>query len=476
MALYRTTWIIGLLGIVPLVQSAKISRPLFLSPYLEKGLIQEARKDSRVHLPRFSELESYSGFITVDKTFGNHLFFWFFPSSQRTGGPLTIWLNGGPGVSSMFGLLWENGPLQASANESHIDMTLRGHSWARPFSMLYIDNPVGVGYSFTEKRADGERVTMEGVTKDLYSFIEQFYKMFPEYKVRPLYIGGQSYAGKYVPSFAHHIDRQIRDRPLAGIHIGGAFFDPPVQSPAYFEYLYSMGSISFGQMMHYKREISELIRQIKNGELDVTYMSEIIGVLLPKVGLSNPDNYVESRQNGYWVVSEIMSSRNLREAVHVGARHFSVFNDDLMERFGAEVFVSQKPSLAELMDRYKVLLHSGDYDVIVSSAMVEAALMTTPWSLQGEYNTTRWSAWWSAEGKLRGFYSKTGKLCRVVVKGAGHQTPHDQPEAALEMMVQFVDHGCIIERNRAPKRRFHRRKPNCTAKMSSSRDCNLPIL
>ncbi|CAL1542449.1 unnamed protein product [Lymnaea stagnalis] len=453
---------IGLLGLLGFLEIVSASVPLFLTPYLEKGQIKEARGHSRVTEENTTGVtipESYSGFITVDKHLKNHLFFWFFPSALNASAPLLIWLNGGPGVSSMLGLFWENGPLELRSDRK--DFQKREHSWADPFAMLYIDNPVDVGYSFTESGDAGHRSTQKGITKDLYSFIEQFYKMFPEYKKRELYIGGQSYAGKYVPSIAYYIDEQLQknrtDIPLTGVYIGGPFFDPPVQTLSYYEYIYSMGVISHAQKVEYRQDTLKLIQQFHAGELKNVELKEVLDKILRNLGLATLDNYVTGNPADYMLVNECMNTPRIRHAVHAGNRTFHIINRAVNAKFGGDLFVSLKSEMAELMNKYKVLIYTGDYDVIVSSVMVESALLTTPWRHQAEYNATRRSMWWSAEGQLRGFYSKTDQFCRVVVKGAGHQTPHDQPQASLEMMREFIQHGCVAikatgEGTQCPKR------------------------
>lgn len=424
--------------------------PLHLTPYLNNGSITLARKLSSVDPGYFllEELnESYAGYITANETLGNHLFFWFFPSSKNSRAPLLIWLNGGPMISSMLGVFYETGPLEMLNDMDHVYIKKRQHSWADPFSMLYIDSPVGAGYSYTESGTAGIRVTQEGITQDLYSFLEQFYLMFPEYKHRELYIGGQSYAGKYVPYFAHHIHQRIQkgktDIPLTGIYIGGAFYDPPVQNLAYFEYLYSMGVISHAQKRKYQRMANREFENFQKNSKKNLNMIDIQMLVLPYVGLNTLDNYVTGEQVRLDAITSVMSDESTRSAVHVGNRTFITFNLELFEKFGKEFFISVKPEMAVVLNNYKVLLFTGDYDVIVSSVTVDMAVQTTPWTGQKKYNQTPRSAWVSENGRVRGFYSQTDRFCRVVVKGAGHQTPHDQPETALDMMMQFVNHGCI---------------------------------
>ena len=78
------------------------------------------------------------------------MFFWFFPAleSPETA-PVVIWLQGGPGTSSMFGALKLHGAVLTTVDG---DNNLTGveanpNTWARRHNMLYIDNPVGAGHS-----------------------------------------------------------------------------------------------------------------------------------------------------------------------------------------------------------------------------------------------------------------------------------------------------------------------------------------
>ncbi|XP_013081623.2 probable serine carboxypeptidase CPVL [Biomphalaria glabrata] len=474
-----------------------LAEPLFLTPYIESGRIQEAQRDSLVNssksLSSLLPKGSHAGFITVNKTLGNHLFFWFFPCLENTSAPLLVWLNGGPGVSSMFGLLWENGPIEISSEDDICKYKPRKHSWTKSFSMLYIDNPVNVGYSFSESGPAGERLTQDSVSKDLYSFMEQFYSLFPDYKKRELYIGGQSYAGKYVPYLAHVIHTQRKanasDIPLAGIYIGGPFFDPPTQSPAFFYYLYSMGAISHEQMLFHQKTVENLFRDYKNGQLKITNLSHIFTTLVPRLGFDSKDNYLSNVRPRYDKAWKFMNTAEVREAVHVGIRKFRVINENIFDRFSSDIFVSAKDKVSALLEHYKVLIFTGDSDVIVSTYMVDTALMSTPWSKQAEFIASSRTPWWSVSQtgpELKGFYTSVGQLCRVVVRKAGHQTPHDQPEATLEMMQQFVNYGCLKGDIKVPRQRYHRVLKNCSgiensgssngSTIQATKRCTLPIL
>ena len=121
--------------------------PLFLTPLIESGNVTGAQQLA-LNEPLCGGTISYSGFLTVDKTLGSNMFFWFFPAQQRANeAPVLLWLQGGPGASSMYGLFSENGPY-ISVNGT---VTPRELAWTSKYNVLYIDNPVGTGYSFTQQ-------------------------------------------------------------------------------------------------------------------------------------------------------------------------------------------------------------------------------------------------------------------------------------------------------------------------------------
>jgi vitellogenic carboxypeptidase-like protein len=122
--------------------------PLILTPFIEQGKIKQALTAAEVHFNGFKGIKSYAGYFTVKKNFNSNMFFWFFPSqTDYANAPVVLWLQGGPGATSLIGLFTENGPFTVMSQQG---LKLRKYAWTESHSVIYIDNPVGTGFSFTD--------------------------------------------------------------------------------------------------------------------------------------------------------------------------------------------------------------------------------------------------------------------------------------------------------------------------------------
>jgi carboxypeptidase D len=142
--------------------------------------------------------ESYAGTLPTSPNADdvNRLWFWFFPSSNEAAEKeITIWLNGGPGCSSLDGLLQENGPFLWQPGT--YEPIQNPYSWVNLTNMVWIDQPIGTGFSPGIPNFDNELEVAEQFMGFWKNFIEAF--RMQGYKV---YITGESYAGQYIPYIA----------------------------------------------------------------------------------------------------------------------------------------------------------------------------------------------------------------------------------------------------------------------------------
>ena len=113
-------------------------------------------------------------------------------------------MNGGPGATSLNGLFLENGPLRVTRTgdgPEAFSLHAAEHSWADSYNVIFLDQPVNTGFSY----GDSSLTDMQVGSDEFYSFLTQFYDKYPSLKTNPFLLTGESYAGKYVPLFAHDI-------------------------------------------------------------------------------------------------------------------------------------------------------------------------------------------------------------------------------------------------------------------------------
>uniref|UniRef100_A0A0D6R2B7 Carboxypeptidase n=1 Tax=Araucaria cunninghamii TaxID=56994 RepID=A0A0D6R2B7_ARACU len=216
------------------------------------GMSKEALADRVLNLPGQPPVgfNHFAGYVTVNENHGKALFYWFFEAATNPAQkPLVLWLNGGPGCSSVgYGASMELGPFQVQNNTS--SLRLNRYSWNKAANVLFLEAPVGVGFSYSNTSSDlkelGDKITAE----DSYTFLINWFQRFPEYKSREFYIAGESYAGHYVPQLAEVIyDRNkgtSKDKVinLKGIMVGNAVMDEKNDNRGMIDYAWSHAIIS----------------------------------------------------------------------------------------------------------------------------------------------------------------------------------------------------------------------------------------
>ena len=135
-------------------------------------------------------VNQYSGYLSVGQNM--NMFFWFFEARNNPStAPLVTWFNGGPGCSSMIGLFQENGPCHFENGAS--EPSLNPNSWNNYANMLYIDQPIGVGFSY----GTDDVTSTETAAPYVWTLLQAFFAQFPRYENRDFGIFTESYGGHY---------------------------------------------------------------------------------------------------------------------------------------------------------------------------------------------------------------------------------------------------------------------------------------
>lgn len=168
--------------------------------------------------------EMYAGSFPLDDnpsgnaTEQDALFFIFKPRDGEPVDEVTIWLNGGPGCSSLEGYLQENGPILWQPGTY---LPIRNpYAWSNLTNMIWVDQPVGTGFSTGKPTATSQ----EDIAADFLVFFKKFQDTFG-IKNFKIYITGESYAGRYVPYIA---GAMIDSNNTENFDVGGILVYDPV--------------------------------------------------------------------------------------------------------------------------------------------------------------------------------------------------------------------------------------------------------
>ena len=142
-------------------------------------------------LPPFKMYSGYVDYTSPLLKSTHHTFHWVVESEGPPQG-IAIWTNGGPGCSGLFGMGFEHGPFVAQADGG---LALNPYSWNKHLTVVYIEQPAGVGFSWSSEPADYERYDDDVAASDNAAFLSAFFAMYPQYQGLPLFLTSESYGG-----------------------------------------------------------------------------------------------------------------------------------------------------------------------------------------------------------------------------------------------------------------------------------------
>ncbi|XP_043707225.1 serine carboxypeptidase-like 25 [Telopea speciosissima] len=434
------------------------------SSSLKVGKEEEA--DRIIELPGQPKVsfQQYSGYITVDKEFGRALFYWLTEAvHQPESKPLTIWFNGGPGCSSVaFGASEEIGPFNIKENGTGLN--LNKFSWNTVANLLFLESPVGVGFSYTNTTDDLESGD-ERTAKEALEFIHRWLDRFPRYKQRDIYLTGESYAGHFVPQLAKEIMTYNSNTKfpinLKGIMVGNAAMDYYYDNIGTIDYWWSHAMISdetrtkmlnkcdFSQQYNFSKEC-ESIGNIANNEMgNINYYN----IYVPKcdksyrigatrrnlLSLHQPFS-IFRRLSGYdpcrEQYAEIYYNRpDVQQALHANTTKIP-YNWTPCSK-GRLSWVEEAFSILPIYKEMiagglKIWVFSGDADSVVP-------VTATKYSL-AQLNLTTKMPWypWYVDNQVAGWTQVYEGLTFATVRGAGHEVPIVKPKQALELFKSFL--------------------------------------
>ncbi|KAF3917723.1 hypothetical protein ABW20_dc0100769 [Dactylellina cionopaga] len=399
-------------------------------------------------------VKQYSGYLD-DEEDDKHLFYWFFESrGNPKDDPVVLWLNGGPGCSSLTGLFMELGPSSITKDGK---LKFNPASWNNNASVIFLDQPVNVGYSYS-----GSPVSNTvAAGKDVYALLSLFFHQFPEYAKQDFHIAGESYAGHYIPVFAHeilsHKDRNIN---LKSVLIGNGLTDGLTQYEYYEPMACGKGGypavLSSSQCQSMKDSYPRCASMISN-----CYESESVWSCVPASIYCNNvmmGPYQRTGTNVYDIrgpckdssnlcypdigwISEYLNRKEVREAVGAEVDGYDSCNFDINRNFlfAGDWMRPYHRLVPDLLKQIPVLIYAGDADFICNWLGNHAWTEALDWSGKKEFNKVDLGEFKMKDsGKTVGQIKSAAGLTFLRIFQAGHMTPMDQPESSLEFFNRWL--------------------------------------
>ncbi|KAK3004994.1 hypothetical protein RJ639_018088 [Escallonia herrerae] len=398
-------------------------------------------------------LPTKSGYLPVNSTTKSAIYYTFYeaqtPTSPISQTPLVIWLQGGPGCSSMLGNFYELGPWRVSSSERHNDEHLalirNPGSWNRLFGLVFLDNPIGTGFSIAATNEEIPR-DQHTVGKHLFNAIRAYIALNPTFKSRPVYFTGESYAGKYVPAIGYYtLKRNARLPPssrvnLAGVAIGNGLTDPVTQVGTHATNAYFSGLVNEKQKTQLEKLQVEAIGLVRAGNWSqaTNARSGVLKLLQNMTGLATLYDFRRLVPYETSLVTKFLSNVEVKRALGVNeSMVYEECSDVVDAALHADVMKSVKYMVEYLVKNSKVLLFQGQCDLRDGVMSTEAWVKKMNWEGIGEFLVADRKVW-KVNGLLAGYVQKWRSLSQVVVLGAGHLVPTDQAVNSQAMIEDWV--------------------------------------
>uniref|UniRef100_A0A0E0JB26 Carboxypeptidase n=1 Tax=Oryza nivara TaxID=4536 RepID=A0A0E0JB26_ORYNI len=338
-------------------------------------------------------LPTNSGYLPITTTNAS-LFFAYYeathPLTPPASTPLLLWLQGGPGCSGLAGNFFELGPY--FVNRDALSLSPNPFSWNRRFGLLFIDNPLGTGFSAAPSPA-AIPTNQSVVAAHLFAALQSFFALQPGSRSRPFFLTGESYAGKAV-------------------------------------------------------ELTNAARWSEAADARELVLSWLENA----TGLATLFDAAKQRPYETGPVGKFVNRAEVKVAL--GARgdvEWEECSDAVGAAMHGDVMKSVKPEVEALLRGTRVLLYQGIRDLRDGVVSTEAWMRELEWDgLPAFLDADR--AVWRIGEELAGYVQRSGPLSHVVVYGAGHLMPADNGRAAQEMIEDWVLQAGLFGRHGGMKR------------------------
>ncbi|CAA7051593.1 unnamed protein product [Microthlaspi erraticum] len=369
------------------------------------------------------ELET--GYIGVGEEEEVQLFYYFIKSEKNPKeDPLLLWLSGGPGCSSLTGLLIENGPLKFKVvddyNGNSPTLISTTYSWTKVANIIYLDQPVGTGFSYA-RTPFLDTPSDTGEAKRIHEFIRKWFSEHIDFITNPFYVTGDSYSGKVIPATVQEISQgnDLGFKPklnLEGYVLGNPVTDMEFEHNQRIPYAHRMGLLSDElyesleksckgnyyenidphntECLEHFEEYTKCTSRV-NWPLITMPRCEVASAPRRNIEVLLLANLSIPSTDDCYIYTELISSHwtneeRVLEALHVvegSVENWVRCTDDDMP-YNIDIKSSVPYHMNNSIKGYRSLIYSGDHDLVAPFISTEAWIRSLNYSI-----TDKWRPW-----------------------------------------------------------------------------------
>ncbi len=305
---------------------------------------------------------------------------------------------------------------------------------------------MGAGYANTKDA--GYVTTEEEMAEQLCNGLIQFYELHPEYRSCPLYLTGESYAGKYLPYFARKILSRNEAIPLKGVAIGDGWMKPILHTFDQITYGYEMGFVDTRLRDELKERCAEMVDLMMSGSpgqmaLAAKMSTEISDSIVAAGG--QPDIYDVRRWSGdiLPVLRTYLNTVAVKEALHVPSDVKWQFADNagpVSDHLKADIMKDATGLIPELLDRgVRMLLYTGNFDMACGYTGTEKILWNLNWTGKWiDVDRFVWHEPIAGQDTTCGYVKELDRLTQIVIPRSGHLVPVGRPQISRLMLYRWI--------------------------------------
>ncbi|KAH0885990.1 hypothetical protein HID58_062086 [Brassica napus] len=433
---------------------------LALSHHAESGSIVKFLPGFEGPLP--FELET--GYIGVGDKEDLQMFYYFVKSENNPQeDPLLIWLTGGPGCSSLFAILFENGPLALKFelyNGTLPSLVTTTYSWTKMANIVFLDQPVGAGFSYSRTPLLN-KVSDTGEVKVIHEFLQKWLSKHPEFYSNPFYVTGDSYSGKIVPPLVQEISRGNYICCKPPINIQGYILGNPItqitsENNSKIPYAHGMALISDELYESLKRICKGNYENVGSRNTECLKHIEIYNkctdklntyhILLPDCDMTSPDCFVSHTSftllvtalYNYFLLNKWANNERVRRALQVTKGSIGEWrrcNYDVIP-YNYDIQSTVPYHMNNSISGFRSLIYSGDHDMLVPFIATQAWIRSLNYSIVDDWRP------WMVNDQIAGYTrSYANKMTYATIKasflGGGH-TAEYKPNETFIMFQRWI--------------------------------------